>query len=356
MVDVLWRRGNVDGAIRLEALWGDVTRRLPVTLLCSYFMGNFYKDANPLQFLKICQAHDHVVPTERFVQLANPAERLREVTLLQHRARTLEKEISERKDLESALRLALRERSQIAEELRESLAREKDARARADASDAFKEIFLAILGHDFRNPLTTILTTARLMMMRAEVNPDTQKRLGRVLSSGLRMERMVEQLVDITRIRLAGGLPIHPLPNQDLVVLIAKNVDELRASAPAVPIVLHSPDTCFWRVDPERFEQVVANLVDNAVAHGDRSSPINVTLAVSKGAVSLSVQNCGVPISAELMHILFNPFARSTQRPIGSGGLGLGLYISDQIVAAHGGTLEVESTTGGTLFEVQLPQ
>ena len=119
------------------------------------------------------------------------------MNFLQQRARSLESEIARRKELETALRDALRERTRIEEDLRASVKREQAARVRAEANDAFKEVFLGILGHDLRNPLNTVLTTARLMTMRRELPPESQKRLGRIITSGVRMQKMIEQILDV---------------------------------------------------------------------------------------------------------------------------------------------------------------
>src|SRR6202044_3440064 len=113
--------------------------------------------------------------------------RLREVSLLQQRVRSLEAEIAHRKELEETLRDALRERTKIEEDLRATVTREQTARVRAEASDSFKEVFLGILGHDLRNPLNTVLTTARMMTMRNELPPESTKRLTRIITSGVRM-------------------------------------------------------------------------------------------------------------------------------------------------------------------------
>jgi hypothetical protein len=159
MVDLLWRDGNSRAAIRLEELWNDAGKEQTFSLLCAYVMNNFYKQGDSETFMAVCRNHSHVIPTESFTQLDDPHARLREISLLQQRARALETELIYRKELEDALRDALRERGRAEEELRACIKREQDARSRAEASDAFKEMFLGILGHDLRNPLNTIMAT-----------------------------------------------------------------------------------------------------------------------------------------------------------------------------------------------------
>ena len=224
-------------------------------------------------------------------------------------------------------------------------------------NEDFKETFLGVLGHDLRNPLNTILTTARVLCMRGKVDPDAVKRLERVIVSGVRMQRMIEQLLDVTRARLAGGIPVElsadALP---LAPLVTKIVDEIRAVHPSAKIELLMDGGCVAHVDPDRFEQVVSNLVDNAVTHGDVTRPILIVMACRAGEVTLAIQNHGAPIPRDAIPLLFNPFAR-VEKPAGrSAGLGLGLYISERIIDAHGGTLSVDSSAEtGTKFTIALP-
>ena len=108
MVDVLWTRGDSKAAIRLEELWNEAQHEHSFTLLCAYVMGNFYREGDPEKFMEVCRTHSHVVPTEKFARLDDANARLREISLLQQRARSLEHEIHHRRELEAALRSALR--------------------------------------------------------------------------------------------------------------------------------------------------------------------------------------------------------------------------------------------------------
>jgi signal transduction histidine kinase len=356
MVDLLWREGNAKAAIRLEELWNEASDRHEFSLLCAYVMGNFYTEGDSAQFFEVCRNHSHVIPTETFAEHDDPHSRLREISLLQQRARALESEIRNRRELEDALRDALRERSRTEEQLRASVRREHEARLQAERSDAFKEVFLGILGHDLRNPLNTILTTTRLMTIRGELPPESQKRIERVESSGVRMQRMIEQILDVTRDRLATGIPVVRSGEHNLVPLVAKIVEEIRIANPARSLILESDGDCMACVDPDRLEQVVSNLVGNAVAHGDATRPVRVTVAVRGGVASVKVHNYGVPIEPEFMGLLFDPFKRAGKPQQRSEGLGLGLYISERIINAHGGRIEVESgAETGTSFEAIFP-
>jgi signal transduction histidine kinase len=318
-------------------------------------MGNFYKEGDAAQFMEVCRNHSHVMPAEGFARLDDSQARLREIALLQQRARSLEHEIQHRTGLERALRAALEDGRSTEEALRVSLKREKEARAEAEASDAFKEMFLAMLGHDLRNPLNTVLTTARLMAIRGELPVESQKRLGRIVSSGERMQRMIGQILDVTHARHATGIVVEAA-EQDLVPLVAGIVDEVSTAHPARRIELLSDGPCTAMIDAERFEQVIANLLGNAIAHGDPDEEIRVEIATRETVVSVAVHNHGAPIPPSVIPHLFNPFERDKPEKR-SDGLGLGLYISERIVNAHCGTIEVESSAAtGTRFEVMLPR
>jgi signal transduction histidine kinase len=225
-------------------------------------------------------------------------------------------------------------------------------------NDDFREMFLGILGHDLRNPLHTVLTTAHVLTKRPDTPPEIRKRLLRVTSSGIRMQRMIDQLLDLTRARLADGIPVT-LSSEAVALapLVIKIVDEVRSARPGTSIEVRVEGTCAARIDPDRFEQVVSNLVGNAVAHGDTTQPINVVLTSGAETVNLMVQNGGTPIAPEFMPLLFNPFARDEKLRGSSTGLGLGLYISERIVHAHHGSLSIQSTQeAGTRVDVILPK
>ena len=357
MVDLLWRDGNSRAALRLEELWNEAREAHTFSLLCAYVMGNFYKEGDAAQFMEVCGTHSHVIPSDGFVDIDDPHARLREISLLQQRAHSLESEIRHRKELETALRDALKERSRVEEELRDSLRREQQARERAEANDAFKEMFLGILGHDLRNPLNTVLTTTRLMKLRADLPADTVRRLDRIVASGVRMEKMIGQLLDVAGARLAGGIPVVRAPRVDLGALATKMVDEMRAARPTCTIELTVEGPCLADVDADRIEQVVSNLLGNAVMHGDTARPIAVGVAARNGVASVTVHNFGKPIEPALLAGLFDSFTRiNPASKKSSDGLGLGLYIAERIVSAHGGKIAVDSSVNaGTRFEVTLP-
>jgi PAS domain S-box-containing protein len=225
-------------------------------------------------------------------------------------------------------------------------------------NDDFRETFLGILGHDLRNPLNTILMTARLLEAHHGTPREIRSIVERVTRSGTRMQRMIEQLLDLTRARLTSGIPIV-LSSQgiDVAQLVAKIVDEVRAAHPQSLIELRNEHNCTARIDADRVEQVISNLLENAVTHGERGRPIRVNLTSEPEAISVTVHNFGRPIDPAFLPLLFNPFARGERARGSSAGLGLGLYISERIVVAHRGSLSVQShSETGTQFQIVLPR
>jgi signal transduction histidine kinase len=355
MVDLLWADGNPNAALRLEELWDEAVADGAVKLLCAYSIERFCREADARRFQHVCDRHSHVLPTETFTRIGEPFARLREVSTLQQRAKSLETELLRRKGLEMALREALRDRTRVEAELRESLRRERDARELAEENDLFKEQFLSALGHDLRNPLNTILTTARLMLLRGEVAGETERRIDRIVGSGIRMERMIEQILDVTRERLSRGIPIRRSAPQDIVPIVTRIVEEVRESHPDKNVTLETDGACIAAFDAARLEQVLRTVVRNAVMHGARNAAVSVF--ATGEVVTVEVRNDGEPIDADLGTVLLDPFKR-LRKPAGrSEGLGLGLYIAKRILEAHAGSIELESTTeNGTCVRVTLPR
>ena len=214
-----------------------------------------------------------------------------------------------------------------------------------------------MVGHDLRNPLNTIMNTARIMTMVGDVAAeDGRRRIERILASGQRMERMVEQLLDVTRARLAQGIAIRRVW-QDCEPVVTRMVAEARGANPGRDLRYQRRGECWARVDADRFEQVVSNLVGNAIAHSPALEPVTVELVGTAEALRLSVHNGGRPIDPAFMPALFDPFVRKGKAPGQSQGLGLGLYIVERIVQGHGGNVRATSSAEtGTVFEATLPK
>jgi PAS domain S-box-containing protein len=240
------------------------------------------------------------------------------------------------------------------------LAAEKAALAEKARLQEFQERFIAILGHDLRNPLSAIDMGAGLVRQRAaSLQDETLVRvIDRMRSSTRRMSRMIEQILDLTRSRLAGGLEVVPA-SMDLCTTITAIVEEIRAAYPSREIDLHSPPTVTGAWDRDRLEQVFSNLVGNAVHYGDPKCPVTIDVRDDGAEVVVTVHNDGRPIPEELRAELFSPFRRGERdsKTTETAGLGLGLYISRELAVAHGGDIDVRSSsTEGTTFQVRLPR
>jgi two-component system sensor histidine kinase/response regulator len=201
------------------------------------------------------------------------------------------------------------------------------------------EMFTAVLGHDLRNPLNAIVTSAHLLQ-RLSTEETVRQTAARILSSSKRMSRLIEDMLDLARARLAGGITLKLAP-ADLGALIQRVVREHQAVSPEQRIEVSSEGDLTGEWDAERLAQVASNLIGNALQHGEPSEPIQVRLDGSRAEeVVLSVTNAG-SIPPEVLPNVFDPF-RGSERHLGRNeGLGLGLYIVQQIVIAHRGRVDV---------------
>jgi signal transduction histidine kinase len=225
---------------------------------------------------------------------------------------------------------------------------------------SFAEQFMGILGHDLRNPLQAITMATAVLVEQGQLGENEAKRVQQIASSSRRMARMVEQLLDVTRARLGGGIAVERT-RSDLVKSVTSVLDELSAAHPSLELRRSLPSELMGDWDRDRLEQVVSNLVGNAIQHGDPARPVTVTLSVGngdRGPVVLEVHNHGLPIPEAGLEELFAPWSRGAEdAPRRTNGLGLGLFITREIVAAHGGTVGVRSSAEeGTRFVVTLPR
>lgn len=219
------------------------------------------------------------------------------------------------------------------------------------------ELFAGVLAHDLRNPLSAMMTAAQLVLMRQEGEGDKNaKPLGRILSSGQRMTRMIDQLLDFTRARAGGSIALEP-HEADLSDLCVHAVEELEQGYSDWKIQRRVTGDLRGRWDPDRLLQVFSNLLANAGQHGQPGTVVRVDLDGGDPArVKFWVHNQGA-VPTELLPHLFEPFRGIQHRRFESRGLGLGLFIVREIVRAHGGTVTVNSSpTAGTTFTVELPR
>jgi signal transduction histidine kinase len=221
-------------------------------------------------------------------------------------------------------------------------------------TDLFRDQFIGVLSHDLRSPLGAVTMSAALLAG-PEDNPERRGRIvTRILSSAQRMERMIADLLDLTRTRLGGSLQLKRRP-ANLQQVCEEALMEIRAGQPEAVVRLQVSGDLRGEWDSDRLEQVVSNLVGNAIQHGN-GTPITVTGHEQGNSVTLSVHNGGPSIPPEVLPTVFEPLARGGAEET-SHGIGLGLFIVRAIVSAHGGHIQVSSSNdAGTTFTMTLPK
>jgi signal transduction histidine kinase len=224
-----------------------------------------------------------------------------------------------------------------------------------------KEMFLAILGHDLRTPLGAIYTSARFMVDLDELQEPYSTLAERIAGSAARTVKMVGDLLDFTRGRMGGGIPVVRA-ELNLARVVRDVVDEITAAYPESTIEVDTRGEQLGEWDQDRISQALSNLIGNAVQHGSDGTKVTVQLRGEEDEVAVVVHNRGEAIPAEQLDGVFNPMKgrSATPRSSASGptsNLGLGLYIAERIVSAHEGRIEVASSeAGGTTFTVFLPR
>jgi len=232
--------------------------------------------------------------------------------------------------------------------------------------DHSRNLFLGILSHDLRSPLGAARMSAELtLMMGADNLTERQTMLiSQVVECSDRATEIVDHLLDLTRARLGSGIPVIKA-SMDMGFVSKQLVDEMRTRYPNRTFTLKISGNTEGEWDKPRIGQVFSNLLGNAVQYGFKDSPINVALEGEADAVVLSVHNEGVPIPADAIGRIFESLIRYEEAtetddgdtPSGSINLGLGLYITKEIVAAHGGMIGVASSEKeGTIFTVRFPR
>jgi light-regulated signal transduction histidine kinase (bacteriophytochrome) len=238
--------------------------------------------------------------------------------------------------------------------------------ARRAQTEATRAQLLAMLGHDLRDPLNSI-NMAGMVLQRTDdsgngagngagTGAGSKGTLGkRIQSSSNRMQRMIGQVLDMSRIDRGMNLGVDLQP-VDLAALAEELVEEARLAYPTIVYDLHTIGPAVVLADGGRLGQVISNLLSNARHHGEPNRPIFIRLAAQDGQAVLEVANAGAPIPPETAGSLFNPFKRSAlHNPRNRTGMGLGLYIAQQIVREHEGEIAYRHEGGQVIFSVQLP-
>jgi signal transduction histidine kinase len=219
--------------------------------------------------------------------------------------------------------------------------------------DQARNLLLGMLGHDMRNPLQAVRMTARhLELMNAGAEVSTAA--GRLMRSGAQLQALLDDLVDFNRTNLGLGISIVPSP-VDLGALCAQQLEQLGVAYPDSQLQLNVEGDCQGSWDGRRLQQLLGNLVTNAIHHGAPDRPVRVAVVGEKTDLRIEVSNSGFAIDREILLQLFEPLKRGTangRHP----GFGLGLYIVREIAKGHGGVAEVRSDDGETVFTVRLPR
>lgn len=259
------------------------------------------------------------------------------------------------RNLISAKTLAASDNSRLREQLAE------DARARlsveehlatAQQAATLREQFIAVLGHDLRNPLAAIEGAMRLIA-KTPLNERAASIVGMVHQSADRMAGLIDNVMDFARGRLGGGLAVD-VRQANVAPMLKHVINELEIAYPSRAILPTIPDLLDIRCDAKRLGQLLSNLLANAIVHGAADGPILVAARNEAGNFVMTVSNTGTPIPPEAMERLFHPFTREDLRP-SQQGLGLGLYIASEIARGHGGVLSVQSSTEETSFTLRMP-
>jgi signal transduction histidine kinase len=229
----------------------------------------------------------------------------------------------------------------------------RDLQERTEAL-RLNEMFMAVLSHDLRNPLGAILGCAHALQAIAP-NDKVRELAQRTANSGRRMSGLIEDVLDVVRARLAGGIAIET-EAADLGAIAERVVAELQAAHAERRIDIVREGSLDGRWDPDRVSQVLSNLVANALQHGTPERGIEVRLDGTDASVVVADVVNGGTIAPELLSGLFDPFRGAQREPGRQGGLGLGLYIVKEVVEAHGGRVEARSHDGETRFRVVLPR
>lgn len=374
MVNVLWSDEKPEAALALEEMWNGLAERVKFGLLCGYSMGAFGDASHSDGFRRVCAAHTHVQPTENYLDRDDSA-RLIEVSMLQQRAAALEAELKRREQLERQLRAILddvadREAALVrADAEREDLfARERAARADAEHARAMaeqanraKSQFLAVMSHELRTPLNAIGGYTELLDLGVH-GPVTQEQhdaLDRIQRSQRHLLGLINQVLNYTRLE-TGNLryDVTDVSLED----VARTVEALVLPQLTAKRLQFNYSTCrpapVARADLEKVQQILLNLLANAIRFTDEGGRVTLDCGVADAHVVVEVRDTGIGIPEEKLEAIFEPFVQvDTNYTRSRDGVGLGLAISQDLARAMGGDITVASTQGtGSTFTLTLPR
>jgi signal transduction histidine kinase/ActR/RegA family two-component response regulator len=336
MVDLLLRRGNESAMSHLEELWNELRESHSFQLYCGYRLSHLDRAEDRQPFERICALHSQVLPAESYDDDAESVDRGRQVAELQQRARALETEVAERKNLHHALQ-------EEQQHLREANRR--------------KDEFLAMLSHELRNPLNPILTALDLMDIRGDESPRRERDV--IRRQAMHLAGLVEDLLDVSRVT-GGKITLRKTP-VEIATLVTKAIEMasplLEQRAHLLQIAVPQRGLAV-DADPVRLPQVIANLLMNAAKYTERGGRIELSARREGAEVLVECSDDGIGIAPELLTTMFEPFvqgSRSLDRA--EGGMGLGLALVRSLTQLHGGIVSAQSDGPGkgSTFTVRLP-
>lgn len=334
MVALLWERGAVPAAIRLEELWNEIAQTRPFTLLCAYPVGASADPASADRFAEVCERHTNVVPAESYTGLPEEI-RLQHVSLLQQRTAS---ERNRREDLERSQR-----------ELEDALQKLKDL-------DRMRNEFVAMVVHDIRTPNAVV--TGFLSLLRENWAQLPRERIDELLSRAMESTSHISGLVAdmLTAARIDSGEFTFKLAPFDLAEVVYRTVGPTRDTNPEMSFeVSLAPDLPRAFGDIDRQQRILNNLLSNAVKFSPAGTTVTITVARRGEELTVSVADEGPGISSTDQKKLFRRFSRLEGRSHAKG-TGLGLFISKALVEGQGGTISVDSARGrGSTFMYTVP-
>lgn len=228
--------------------------------------------------------------------------------------------------------------------------------------DHSKDLLLGILGHDIRSPLGAITMSSQLLTRVGTLNEKQTALNDQIQDSATRVSKIVIDLLDLTRARLGTGLPINAGP-MNLKELAEQIVQEMRVQHPNRKLILNTAGQCNGNWDVSRLGQVFSNLIGNAIQYGAKEAPITISVEGSDGLSLISIHNQGTAIPKSQLSAIFDSFtrgrdsAKNNNSQSTNANLGLGLFITKEIIESHNGTIRVVSNEEeGTTFSIRLPR
>jgi signal transduction histidine kinase len=339
MVDLLWKGGARQAAIRLEELWKEICVEQRISLLCAYAMDNFSGHEDGAQFAAICARHDRVIPAEGRALSEDPLARGREIALLQQKARALKAEVEKREELEHALRQAMHEQR------------------RAEHASRVRNELLAAVAQELRLPLKAIVGWAGLLRSGHPVN--VAEAAETIELSAQAQTRLLEDVTDASRV-VGGTLRIHPGP-VDLAFVLRASVEGVAPYATAKDVTVEvtiDTDPCLGHADVNRLDQVFSCLLSNAVQFTPEGGRVDVGLRRRDDEVEFTIRDNGCGIGEGALPYVFDRLRRFEGGNRRSAGLHLGLAVARHLVELHGGSIDAQSEGEGrgSTFRVRLPR